>query len=293
MNWPIKIQGRYLTKTDIQEINHLLTNNPRWNRSRLSRELCNQWGWIRPDGQLKDIACRELLRKLENRTLIKLPERERRSGGPYRLPENEAVEIEHTPIACKLSEIKPIKIVNARENTDSNGVFNYLLKTYHYLSFGRTVGQNMKYLIQDRQGRYLGCVLFGAAAWKVEDRDNWLKWSKERREQNLNLICSNTRFLILNWIRVPHLASHVLGASMRRLSKDWKSRYGTDIALVETFVDTTRYLGTCYKAANFVKIGKTKGRSRQDRHGNVSVPIKDIYVYPLRNNFRDLLNSKS
>ena len=163
------------------------------------------------------------------------------------------------------------------------------MKEYHYLSYGRPVGQNMKYVILGRNERFLGCLLFGAAAWTTEARAPPTSWSSDPNARNLGLICNNTRFLILDWVKVPHLATHAIGTCLRRLSQDWKQRYGTDIAMVETFVDTTRYIGTCYKAANWLKIGMTKGRSRQDRYGKLKVSAKDILVYPLRRDFRKLL----
>ncbi len=290
MDWPLKIQGRFITEAQVNEIRLLLDTYPSWNRSRLSRELCGRWNWQRPDGQIKDMACRELLRKLELRTLIKLPPRQR--FGPRRPPEIKPVEVDQSLISCRLSDIQPVNIVDARYCAEYEKTFNYLVKEYHYLSYSRPVGQNMKYLILGRNGRILGCLLFGAAAWKTEVRDQWIGWPPSEREQNLGLICNNTRFLILDWVQVPHLASHVLGACLRRLSRDWKNRYGTHIALVETFVDTTRYAGTCYKAANWQKIGQTKGRSRQDGDRTLKVSVKDIFVYPLRNDFRRMLTEK-
>ena len=287
MDWPLKIQGRFVTEAEVNEIRMLLHTYPSWNRSRLSRELCGRWNWRRPDGQIKDMACRELLRKLESRTLITLPPRQR--FGPRRLPKIESIKIDQSPVSCRLSAIQPVDIVDVRYCAEHEKAFNYLLKEYHYLSYGRPVGQNMKYLILGANGRFLGGLLFGAAAWKTEARDQWIGWSSDERERNLGLICNNTRFLILDWIKVPHLASHVLGACLRRLSRDWKRRYGTDIALVETFVDTTRYTGTCYKAANWDPIGETKGRSRQDGDRKLKVSIKDIFVYPLRSDFRRVL----
>jgi len=287
MDWPLKIQGRFITEAQVNEIRLLLDTHPSWNRSRLSRELCGRWNWQRPDGQIKDMACRELLRKLEFRSLIKLPPRQ--CFGPRRPPEIKPVEVDQSLVSCRLSDIQPVNIVDARLCAEYETTFNYLVKEYHYLSYSRPVGQNMKYLILGRNGRILGCFLFGAAAWKTESRDQWIGWLPSEREQNLGLICNNTRFLILDWVKVPHLASHVLGACLRRLSRDWKKRYGTPIALVETFVDTTRYAGTCYKAANWQKIGQTKGRSRQDGDRTLKVSVKDIFVYPLRNDFRRIL----
>lgn len=290
MDWPLKLQGRFLTEAEVDDVRRLISDNSLWNRSRLSRELCALWNWRRPDGQIKDMACRELLRKLESRSLIKLPPRQR--PGPTWLPVIEPVEVDKTPLSCRLLDIQPVKIVDARRLVEYEKAFNYLLKEYHYLSYGRPVGQNMKYLILDRNERFLGCLLFGAAAWKTADRDQWIGWSAMIREQNLGLICNNTRFLILPWVKIPHLASHALGACLRRLSKDWKRRYGTDIALAETFVDTTRYVGVCYKAANWQKIGETKGRGRQDCSRKLKTPVKAIWVYPLRHDFRDLLLAK-
>jgi hypothetical protein len=289
MNWPLKLQGRFLTKIEVKEIRSLLDGNPSWNRSRLSRELCELWNWRRPDGQLKDMACRELLRKLESRSLIKLPPR--MCPGPGRLPKIEPVSVDQDPLFCKLSALQPIKIIDARSSADNEKIFNYLVKEYHYLSFGRPVGQNMKYLIVSGNERPLGCLLFGAAAWKSEARDKWIGWSPTMREQNLGLICNNTRFLILPWVNVFNLASYALGTVLRRLSNDWQHRYGSRIALVETFVDTTRFVGTCYKAANWQNIGRTKGRSRQDRYLKLNVPIKGIWVFPTCCNFRDVLHS--
>ena len=289
MAWPLKIQGRFVTEAEVNEVRMLLHTHPSWNRTRLSRELCGRWHWRRPDGQIKDMACRELLRKLESRTLIKLPPRQ--CFGPRRLPDIESIEVDQSPVSCLLCDIQPVEIVNVRNCAGYEKAFNYLLKEYHYLSYGRPVGQNMKYLILGQNGRFLGGLLFGAAAWKTEARDRWIGWSAEVRERNLGLICNNTRFLILDWIKVPHLASHALGACLRRLPRDWKHRYGTDIVLVETFVDTTRYAGTCYKAANWLKIGQTKGRSRQDRDRTVKVSVKDVFVYPLRRDFHDLIRA--
>jgi hypothetical protein len=286
MNWPLKVQGRLLTEAEVDEIRMLLHNHPLWSRTRLSRELCVSWNWRRRDGQIQDMACRELLRKLEFRTLITLPPSQF-SG--RRLPTIESVKVDRSPISCMLSDIQPVRIVNARDCVEYEKAFNYLVKEYHYLSYGRPVGQNMKYLLLDKNDRFLGCLLFGAAAWKTADRDRWIGWAADVRERNLGLICNNTRFLILDWVKVPHLASHALGVCLRRLAEDWKRRYGTDIALVETFVDTTRYTGTCYRAANWIKIGLTKGRGRQDRNFKLKVPVKDILAYPLRRDFRKLL----
>lgn len=287
MNWPLKIQGRWLSESDVGEIENLLRLHPDWGRTKLSKELCRHWDWRRPDGLYKDIACREMLVKLEKLSLITLPPR--RTTGPQRPPTIEEVQVDQSLLHQEFKAIKPVCVVHARHSKSDEKLFNYLMKSFHYLSFGRPAGQNMKYLFFDHEHRVLGGALFGAAAWKVEHRDQWIGWDVETRERNLHLICNNTRFLILPWIRVPHLASHVLGVCLRRLASDWMNRYGTAVVLVETFVDTTRFQGTCYKAANWHYIGKTKGRSRQDRSRTMKVPIKDIWIFTLQRNFRKVL----
>jgi hypothetical protein len=169
-------------------------------------------------------------------------------------------------------------------------LFCHLLHRYHYLGLQATfVGENIRYLAYDVQGRPLGCLLFGSAAWKTQPRDTYIGWNAQARACNLSLLTNNTRFLILPWVQVKCLASHLLSLSLKRLNQDWEDRYGHTISLVETFVDTTRFLGTCYRAANWIHVGKTKGRSRQDRNMRMKVPIKDIYLYPLRSDFRKKL----
>ena len=151
----------------------------------------------------------------------------------------------------------------------------------------------MKYLVRDRHGRDLACLLFGSAAWKTKPRDQFIGWSHEARARNLLWITNNTRFLILPWVRVPHLASHVLGRIIRRLRTDWQVKYGHPVHLVETFVERDRFVGTCYKAANWICVGSTKGRSRQDRYNTLVLPVKDIYLYPLIAHFREALSNEN
>jgi len=289
MDWPLKVQGRVLHESDVEEIRTLLREQPHWGRSRLSVALCQQWNWRRPDGQLKDIACREFLRKLERRDLLTLPPRQ--SNGPQTLPVIADIEVDRCIINLPLSAVKPIELIDARGCSADERLFNYLLKTHHYLSFSRPVGQNMKYLIRSANGVVLGCLLFGAAAWKCQDRDRFIGWSATTREANVNLLTNNTRFLILPWVRIKWLASHILSKALRQLSPDWVDHYGTRVFLVETFVERNRFSGSCYRAANFAHIGCTQGRSRQDRYSRLHVPIKDIYVYPLSRDFRHRLCS--
>ena len=165
-------------------------------------------------------------------------------------------------------------------------LIRFLLQRHHYLGLRNSVGENLKYLARDRTGRPLACLLFGAAAWKARARDEWIGWTVAQRERALPLLANNTRFLILPWVRVPQLASHLLGAVARRLDADWRAKYGHGIALLETFVERERFRGTCYRAAGWVQVGATTGRSRNDRDQTLTVPVKDLYLRPLHADFR-------
>ena len=284
MNEEMVIQGRQLHRTDIDCIRKLIQENPSWNRTRTSKEICKLWNWKRPNGQLKDIACRSMLRKLQDLGLIILPKP--LHAGHY---QRKIVEIPHEtdPVHAHLSALRPIHLVETHSHPDQDKLFCYLLHRYHYLGLQATfVGENIRYLALDVQGRPLGCLLFGSAAWKTQPRDTYIGWAARAREHNLPLITNNTRFLVLPWIQVKFLASHLLSLSLKQLNRDWSDRYGHTISLVETFVDTTRFRGTCYKAANWIHVGQTTGRSRQDRFNTIKVPVKDIYLYPLRSDFR-------
>ena len=169
--------------------------------------------------------------------------------------------------------------------------FSQYLARHHYLGYRGHVGENLGYLIRDRHGRDLACVLFGAAAWRIRPRDGWIGWGESIRASHLSSIANNTRFLILPWVRVSHLASHILGKIVRCVREDWQTKYGHPIELLETFVDRSRFQGTCYRAANWICVGQTQGRSRQDRTNTLSVPIKDIYLYPLASDFRERLHA--
>jgi hypothetical protein len=196
-------------------------------------------------------------------------------------------------IKCPLSDLQPLEILIPAKGSNEEKRFKSYLASHHYLGFTKTVGENIKYLIKDRHGRDIACMLFGSAAWKTEPRDRFIGWDRDTRCRNINLLTNNTRYLILPWVEVKHLASHILGAIMKRIRNDWQINYGHAIHMVETFVERDRFRGTCYKAANWRYIGETKGRSRQDRYSNMKVPVKDIYVYPLITEFReDLCGNK-
>lgn len=279
------IQGRQVGRKDLEYIRQLLADRPHWSRRRLSGELAQAWNWRNGAGQLKDMAARTLLLKLEQRGLIALPPR--RFPSPRRRPLSPELPLEHHPcIAEKIQNLMPvcIKLISA-----NGSLFSRYLAQYHYLGYGGPVGENLAYLVRDRDKRDLACILFGAAAWKTQPRDDYIGWADPIRTQNLPLVVNNTRFLILPWVRVPHLASHLLGRILRRLNADWQAKYGHPVYLVETFVEQDRFQGTCYRAANWICVGQTQGRSRQDRFSKMRVPIKDIFLYPLDLHFRKRL----
>jgi len=280
------IQGRQVGAEDMALIRHWLETQPGWNRTRLSRELCRRWNWRNGAGRLKDMACRTLLLKLERRGRIRLPARQGRSPNGLRNRRRLEVACDRTPIEGALGDLQPVQIELLGEDHPDQPLFRFLLQTHHYLGLRNSVGENVKYLARDRQERPLACLLFGAAAWKAKVRDAWIGWDADQRRCGLPYLANNARLLILPWVRVPHLASHLLGRVARRLDADWRVKYGHGIALLETFVERDRFEGTCYRAAGWVHVGATTGRSRNDRDQLLSVPIKDVYVRPLAEDFR-------
>jgi hypothetical protein len=190
------------------------------------------------------------------------------------------------PICCALHELRPLAVSVVVPRSADLRLFNCLLSRYHYLGHRNTVGENMRYLFCDRTARPVACALFGSAAWKCAARDAWIGWDPSARERNLQGLTNNTRFLVLPWVTVPHLASHLLGSLARRIRADWQAKYGHPLHALETFVDRSRFRGTCYRAANWVRLGATQGRTRNDRDRCIRSAVKDVYLYPLTPDFR-------
>lgn len=283
------IQGRDLLESDIDVIRSLIALNPTWHRTRLSIELTRIWNWHTASGRLQDMAARTLLLKLERRGLITLPAR-RGAHYPRRDFAPQAMLPLPTPVTGSLAELLPLCVEIMTPGHSDRMIFSRYLSQYHYLGYRGPVGENMAYLVRDCSQRDLACVLFGAAAWKTKPRDTWIGWNDDTRARGLSLIANNHRYLILPWIQVPHLASHILGRISRRLSDDWRAKYGHPVHLAETFVECDRFKGTCYRAANWIRVGQTQGRSRQDRMHAMRVPVKDVYLCPLRTDFREKLS---
>ena len=293
------IQGRQIGPVELHQVRHLLASHPDWSRRRLSVELATLWDWRNGAGQLKDMAARTLMLKLEQRGWLKLPPRRTTPSNRMRhkrLPPP-SLAVAQAPVTESLEELLPLLIRECSHVDKAGGqraLFDALLHEHHYLSHRGSVGENLQYLVRDSQVRPLACVLFGAAAWQCAARDCYLGWESSVRAQNLHFIANNTRFLILPWVGVAHLASHVLGRITQRLSADWQAKYGHPIYLLETFVQADRFKGTAYRAANWMRVGQTKGRTRQDRPDGTwhQTAIKDIYLYPLHRRFRQHLQDQ-
>jgi hypothetical protein len=282
------IQGRTVLPEDIGLIRQWMEQNPSWNRTRLSRELCCHWDWRAMSGRYKDMACRSLLLKLEQRGLLSLPPRHSPPKNAFRHRVIPYIAHSTCPIDTPLKSLLPltIEIVAA----SSQDLFSCLLARYHYLGYRGSVGQNMKYLVRTFSGAPVACLLFGSAAWKTAPRDRFIGLNTSSRERSLPYLSNNMRFLILPWVRVPSLASFILSRIAKRISSDWTTKYGHPLYLLETFVDRTRFLGTCYKAANWIYVGQTQGRTRNDSHMTIRVSLKDVYLYPLTSRYQELLS---
>lgn len=287
------LQGRDFGAAELEQVRQLLATEPGWSRWRLSRELALRWDWRSAGGQLKDMAARTLLLKLERRGLIALPPCRRPS--PNRMRHKRAPRAEvlppAPPLVAPLAELRPLQVseVSGAACAPPRALFEAALHLYHYLGYRSPVGENLQYLVQDRAGRPLACALFGAAAWQCAARDQFIGWTAAQRPRGLPDVVNQARFLILPWVRVPHLASHLLAHLTGRLSGDWSRKYGHPVFLVETFVEIGRFAGTCYRAANWVEVGATTGRTRQTLPQ--PVPRKAVYVYPLDARFRQRLGA--
>lgn len=284
------IQGRLITPQAVQLIRRLIKENPSWHRTHLSRELCIRWNWRASNGQLKDMACRTLLLKLEGMGHLRLPPRRSPSVNHFRNQSIPFISHETSPIAGELNQLGPVQ-VSPVQHPAQEALFASLLHRYHYLGYRGSVGENLKYLVLDNSDRPLACLLFGSAAWKTAPRDEFIGWDPKTRQRNLSFLTNNMRFLILPWVRVAQLASHILGQVAKRICDDWISKYGHPVHLLETFVQRDRFRGTCYKAANWIYVGDTQGRTRNDRESTLRVPTKAVYVYPLAKNMRHVLCS--
>jgi hypothetical protein len=285
----IKLQGRALGVPDLEQIRGLIASNSTWSRRRISEALAEQWDWRNGAGQLKDMAARSLLLKLHERGLVNLPPRRRTPVNRMGLRRRSAVVWDQEPVHCRLEELQPLRLEEVSRQREERKLLESALGEFHYLHQAGTVGENLQYCLRDRQDRPLAFALFGAPAWKCQDRDRFIGWTLEQKERNLGLVANNTRLLILPWIGVQRLGSWLLSRISRRISQDWRQKYGHRVVLLETFVEQGRFRGTVYQAANWQRVGLTKGRTRQDRRHRIQSPLNEVYLCPLQSNFREVL----
>ena len=272
----------------------MMIAHPDWRRTRLSKELCELWDWKSDIGQIKDLSCRDLLRALDRKGEIELPP-SRGTGRKKRTAFARGIQLslhDITPVEKSLKDVAPL-IVEIADSKERIGEFKSLIEQYHYLAYGQSFGECMRYMVRSREGTPLACLMYGSSAWRCAPRDRYIGWDDETRAAHLHLTTNNTRTLIMPWIRVPYLASHVLSLISRRISEDWQIKYGHHVFLMETYVDRDRFVGTIYKAANWIRVGETTGRGRNSTSNRATLPIKDVYVYPLTKDFRKKLVGSS
>lgn len=284
---PITIRKKTIYKTDLDLIQAIVDRHWDIGRKHISKILCHQWNWRQPNGRLKDMACRELLLTLKRKGLITLPSRLTSANNEKRNRAIPVVEINQSPLQGKLSALPPVTLTLVR-HTSLEPLYNSLVQQHHYLGYRQIVGNHLKYMafIEDRP---VACLGWGSAAWSVKSRDAFIGWDKATKDGNLHFVANNTRFLILPWVSAKCLASKILALNARRISYDWHKVYHHPVYLLETFVEKDRFKGTCYRAANWLCVGHTKGSTKRGNHHLFHGTIKDVYLYPLRRDFREKL----
>lgn len=276
----VTIRGRTFSERELLRIREIVSGHPEHHRQRLSVMVCEALGWVGANGRPKDRSCRDVLARLHRAGWIELPP-PRRPPRPRRpaLPLTKRTD----PRAPLVVDPKAVGTEHFRIAPHFRGghrLWNEYVERYHYLKFGVVVGPQVKYLVAIGD-EPIACLSFGGAAWKVEARDRWIGWSLEERKRNLRHIINNTRFLMLPWVQVKNLASRILSLAARRLPEDWERLYGYRPYLLETFVHTDRHKGTCYRAANWIFVGETKGRGKMDRDRTADLPTKAMFLLPL------------
>jgi len=288
MDGVLKHRGREVSRDDIDFIRRLIERNPAATRRTLSIELCKAWGWVQPNGALRDGVCRGLLLALHRGAHIELPPPQWSSSKqPWAKLKPAPVEVDETPLETRLGELGSVELRQVRR-TPEEELVNGLVQQYHYLGYAQPVGEHLKYLIT-AHGRPIGCFCWSSAPRHLAPRDRYIGWSPATRKANIRLVAYQTRFLILPWVRVPHLASHLLGRMSRQLSSDWQRVYAHPIYFTETFVDPERNRGTCYRAANWTALGLTKGRGKDAPTQAPNRSLKLLFGYPLVRDFRERL----
>lgn len=292
VNVLLKYRGRAVTAADADFIRGVIAASPSATRRALSQQLCVAWGWVQANGTPRDMVCRGLLLALHRAGQIQLPRQHHRPPNPLaRRAKPAPTVLDTTPLSCGLQALRPLRIQQVRR-TPAEPLFNSLIEQHHYLGYTQPVGEHLKYLIYAGP-RPIACLAWSSAPRHLGCRDRFIGWSAAARRQNIRFLAYNLRFLILPWVRVPHLASHLLGCMAGRVPQDWTALYGHRVYFLETFVDPQRFRGTCYRAANWIYLGRTTGRGKADQTGRPNRPIKEVLGYPLHPDFRALLGQVS
>ncbi|MBI5369280.1 MAG: DUF4338 domain-containing protein [Planctomycetes bacterium] len=288
MSVVLQYRGREVSDADVAFLRELVERNPGASRRALSSLVCKAWNWVQPNGAPRDMVCRGLMLELHRSGQIVLPAQRQIPPNPLarrRRPVPATMASER--IRSPLSALLPLAFDQVRRTKDE-AVFNGLIEAHHYLGYMQPVGEHLKYMVRSGD-RFLACMAWSSAPRHLGPRDRFIGWSKEERRRNIRFIAYNPRFLILPWVEVPYLASHILGRMARILPDDWQRIYGHRVLVLETFVDPTRYRGTCYRAANWIALGRTTGRGHKDLTHKANRPLKEILAYPLTPRFRELL----
>jgi len=292
---PQTLSGRYFSKKELTYVQQTIKRYPNLSLTELAATLCEHLSWTTAQGRNKISSCLKALEKMEQQGLVTLPakcKKKKRQVKPIVITQSSDPT---APVDCKLSELGNIELSVVTQKVDVD-LWKELIERYHYLGYHHPIGSSLKYFVvsQTPERRILGCLFFSAASWHLKDRDQWIGWTKTDREKRLNLVINNKRFLILPWVNVPNLASHALSLALKQLRKDWYHLHAYRPVLVETFVDDSRYKGSCYYAANWQHLGKTSGKDWQDTEhkSNRNGTIKSILVYPLQTNFKAILKNE-
>jgi hypothetical protein len=283
--------GRDFSAQDIQLIGELIAQTPTLSRTALSQRVCQQLGWLKPDGELKQMSCRVAMLRMQADGLIVLPAARAANFDGRRAPISTPATDPRADVSQPVDQLGRLEFLPVSTHTKRDSLlWNEYIQRYHYLGYTPMSGAQLRYFVTI-EGQFVALLGFGAAAWKTAPRDRFIGWSDEKRRQRIHHIVNNARFLILPWVRSKGLASKILGRIARQLPHDWQQRYGYRPVLLETFVQSDRFRGTCYKAANWIHVGQTQGRGKLDVTHQHAMPVKDVWLYPLDRAFRQQLTA--
>ncbi len=284
-----RYRAREVTRSEVLFLRQLIEANPDKSRRALSKLACEAWNWRQPNGTLRDMVCRSLMLELHRAGHIELPPvRCRPHNNAIRRRRQQPALVDSSPLQARLSQLPPLRFTEVRRSAEEH-LFNSLIEDYHYLGYTRPVGEHLKFLVTTADHRPIACFAWSSAPRHLGPRDRFIGWSQSARRANIRYLAYNTRFLILPWVQVPHLASHLLGRMVKMLSAQWEQAYAHPIYYLESFVEPSRFRGTCYRASNWRFLGLTTGRGKDAPTHEPNRSLKEILGYPLTKRFRELL----